>query len=404
MASAPIVALEIGTSKVRALIGEQLETGRIMVRGLGEVPSRGIRKGEVVHMEQAVSCVRAVLDTAEEQGRVKINSVHLLTRGGDAKSVVHRGATPVLGDQGEITEDDMDRARELGRSLKLDRDKRAVMHSITQKYIVDNQNNGVLSPLGMEGSELAVDMLMIHGNRTAIRNAVKVVSSAGVDVVDVTFSGLCSGLSVLTPEQKRDGAIVVDLGGGSTEYVCYASRSIAAAGTLGIGGDHVTNDIAMGLNITTSQAEKLKRESGSALMEGLSARHQVALPSDGGFPGKNIHLADLHLIIQARMEENFEMLKQELQEQGLLHRAGAGVILTGGGAQLKKVVDLGRRVFGVPCQTGVPLGVGGLALVSESPEFAAMVGMLRYGFMEERRSPQGGLFQKLAGMFSVRRP
>lgn len=395
MSQAPIVSLEIGTSKIRALIGEQLENGQIMVTGMGECASRGVRKGEIIHFENALACVKNTLDMAEEQSRVAINEVHLVVTGGHIQSVINHGNVPV--ESGEIAREDIERAMEVGRTLNLPHD-RAVLHTINQHFYVDDQP-GVIDPVGMEGSKLSVDMLILHGIRNRIRNAVKVLKSAHVDVQDVAFSGLCSALAVLTAEQKESGVIVIDLGGGTTDYLVYGGRAIACAGALAVGGDHVTNDLATGLCIPVLQAERLKVEWGNALKDQGAQGQTISLQAESGFQGKHVNLSDLHNIINARMEEILLMVKAEITRYNPLSMSGAGVLLTGGGAHLKGVCELVSQVFDLPCHVGIPRNISGLAVVTEGPEYASPLGMIRYGFKTTgQRDADNGWISRLFSM------
>ena len=384
MSLPPIVALEVGTTKVRALIGEPREDGHIMIIGLGECPSRGVRKSEIVDFDNALACVQHALQNAEETGDVFVNQVHLLVSGGHIAGLLNRGSVPVMSQNGEITSEDIDHCMETARAVNVSAD-REVLHTICQQFFVDDQQ-GVINPEGMEGAKLAVDMLILHGIRSRLRNTVKVVRSVPMEIEDVAFSGLCAGLAVLSPEEKESGVAVVDLGGGTTDYVVYAGKAIAGAGSLALGGDHVTNDIAWGLRVPMSVAERLKEESGSAIINVTARGQQVPLPDDGSMGGRFVKLSDLNTIIQHRMEEILQLLHNEWEEQRLLHMLGAGVVFTGGGAYLSRVVELGEKVFGQPCRLGKPRDVSGLAVATEGPEYAAALGMLRYGFKTSRRT------------------
>ena len=262
MALPPVVGLEIGTSKVIALVGEMREDGHVMITGMGERSSLGVRKGEIVDLENAVACTRGALEDAEESGRVSIRQVLLAVSGGHIQSMVNRGAVPVMDEDGEIMQEDVDQVMDVARAVNLP-PEREVLHTICQHFCVDDQER-VTRPEGMEGAKLALDMLVLHGVRNLLRNTVKVVRSIPMTVQDVTFSGLCSALAALTPEQKKSGAVVIDLGAGTTDYIAYAGNVVAAAGALGVGGDHVTNDIAVAFSIPLTQAENLKHESASA--------------------------------------------------------------------------------------------------------------------------------------------
>lgn len=392
----PVVALEVGTTKVRALVGEGQEGGPIMLRGLGECLARGVRKGEIVHFDNALASVRSVLAMAEEQSQVTINQVHLLVAGGHVQGMVNSGTVPVVGENNEITQEDTDRAIALAKAVSLPHD-REILHSICQHFSVDGQP-GILNPVGMEGLKLTVDVLVLHAIRSRVRNAVRILKSAHVEVQDVAFSGLCAGLAVLTPAQKESGVIVIDLGGGTTSYIAYADECIAQAGCFAIGGDHITNDIALGMSIPLSQAERLKVEAGNAVVDGEQRGASLTLVPEGGFPGKFVRLMDLHTIINARLEELLNMIKAALvQDNNLLSVAGAGVVLTGGGARLKNVTILAEQVFGLPCTVGMARDFQGEAAVLESPEYAAPLGMLRYAIKSASRQtkPVRGLWQQV---------
>jgi cell division protein FtsA len=296
----PMVALEVGTTKVRAVIGESREDGHLMITGLGECPSRGVRKGEIVDFDNALACVREALQSAEENGRVIINQVHVAVSGGHIMSLVNRGSVPIMNARKEITESDIDRVMATARAVSLSPD-RQVLHTICQCFHVDEQE-GVIDPEGMEGSKLSADMLIIHGVLMRLRNVVKVVRTVRVDVEDVVFGGLCAALAVLMAEDKESGSVVIDLGGGTTDYVVYARNSIAAAGSFGVGGDHVTNDIARGLRIPIADAERLKEETGSAMVDIAARSRKVALPVELGLPDRAGKLSDPHTIIHVRME------------------------------------------------------------------------------------------------------
>lgn len=385
MPSDPIVSLEIGTSKVRALVGECQENGHIMITGLGECPSQGVSKSEIVHFDHALACVRHALQMAEEQSNVAIRQVHLVITGGHVQSILNHGLVPVSGPEGEITEEDIERVTEIAKTVNLPHD-RVALHTIRQHFYIDDQK-GVINPVGMEGSQLGLDMLILHVIRNRVRNTVRVLKSADVDVPAVAFSGLCSALAVLSAEQKEIGAIIINIGGGTTDYVAYAHKCISCAGSFAVGGDHITNDIAVGLNLSMSQAEALKIESGDAILNSSSRGQTIPLVSDSGLPGRFIQQTDLQAIINARMEEIFCMIRAELERYNLVGAAGAGVILTGGGSYLKNITELAQQVFGLPCRIGVPRGVSGLAAVAEGPAYAAPLGIIRYGFKAERKDP-----------------
>jgi len=389
--------LEIGTTKVRTLVGESREDGHIMVTGLGECPSRGVRKGEIVDFENALACVQSSLRLAEENSRVIINHVHLLVSGGHVQAMISRGNAPVMNARREITEEEIEHCMKTARAVSIPTD-REVLHTICQYFYVDDQE-GVINPDGMEGARLSMDMLILHGIRSRLRNTVKVARSAQMDVDDVAFSGLCSALAVLSPEQKEGGVAVIDLGGGTTDYVVYARGAIAMAGCFGVGGDHITNDIARGLRIPMAHAERMKEEMGSAMVTMASRSQRLAVPAEPGQAERLVKLSDLNTIIHLRMEEILAMVRVELEQHQLLGLLGAGIVLTGGGGYLKGVVDLAEKVFDMPCSLGQPRNVSGLAVATQGPEFAAPIGMLRYGFKTaQREQPRAGLLDFFRGL------
>ncbi|MCK5849549.1 MAG: cell division protein FtsA [Kiritimatiellae bacterium] len=396
MARTPVVGLEIGTSKVIAIVGELQDNGQVMITGIGEHPATGVRKGEIVDFENAGICVRAALASAEDSARVAIRQVHLGISGSHISSVINRGAVPVVEKVGEVTQWDIEQVMDIAQSINLPPD-RDVLHTICQHFCIDEQHR-VIKPEGMGGSRLSLDMLVIHGLRNQIHNAVKVVSGLSLDVQDIVFSGLCSGLSVLTPEQKQSGAVVIDIGGGTTDYLVYADNVVAAAGAIGVGGDHITNDIGVAFNIPTSQAEQLKRKSGSAVLD-VSNREKIEIPAEGGFPGRSVDVRSLNIVINARVDETLAMLKKRLDENGILHHVGAGILLTGGGAWMRGVSELTEKIFGLPCSIGKPVGFAGLAAGSERPQYATCSGLVQYGFRTPDKNKQGSLGGWLKGLF-----
>ncbi|MCF7839096.1 MAG: cell division protein FtsA [Candidatus Marinimicrobia bacterium] len=378
----PVIALEIGTSQVRALVGEDREDGSIMITSLGETPSRGVRKGQVVDFDNALACVRHVLERAEKDGNLQVELVHLLVTGGHIQSQANVGQTVIQDASGEIQEEDVEQACELARAIRLPAQHER-LHSIVQHYLVDDRR--VDNPIGLEGARLSVSSLIISMRELYVRNAVRVVHSARVEVDDLAFSGLCAAQAVLTPAQKQNGVLVLDLGGGTTDYLAYANREIAAAGCLDLGGDHLTNDLAQGLNLPTAQAERLKQAEGCVWPpEGPNDR-LLSLPADGSFAGRTVRTSDIHLILHARMSELLELVRDEIESKDLAAHFGAGVVLTGGGAQLRGVCELVTDVFRLPCCLGRPRGFSGLALVTDGPSYAAPLGLVRFAIQAQRR-------------------
>ena len=390
MTDEPIVAIEIGTSKVCAMVGEAHRDDSIMITGVGSCESFGVRMCVITDLGEVGKRVTKAIQGAEESANVEIGKAYLVISGGHIQGVVSRGNVAVADPDRGIGEDDVESVRRIAGALNLSHD-RAIMHTITQKFYVDG-HGGVVNPRGMKGNVLALDMLVLHGLTNLMSNAVKVAQNVGVEIVDVAFGGLCSALATLTREQKECGALQIDLGGGATSYVAYADSAIALAGSLAVGGDHVTSDISRGLSLSINRAETLKKEAGSAVVDPGSQDRTVTVPEEVGFLRNTVTLHDLDTIIHARMEELLQLIRAELERKNLLHSMGAGVILTGGGARLKGLRDLAERVFGMPCSIGRPRDVSGASSMYEGPEFAALVGMIRYAFRAAKRPARHGGF------------
>ena len=384
MDSAPIAALDIGTTKIRAVVAEPREDDHLAVLGVGECAARGVRKSEVIDLDAVMPCIRTALHNAEQMSNVTIRQVNLVVSGGHIQSMVNRGSIPLQG-VSEIVSEDVDHVMEAARAVNLSED-REVLHTICQHFLIDDQQY-VVNPIGMEGAKLAVEMLILHGIRTRLRNLVKAARSVPVDVADAAFSGLCAALAVLSPEEKKNGTAVIDLGGGSTSYVAYADGAIERAGCLGVGGDHITNDLARGLRLSLGQAEELKETVGSAMLDRATRAQKVEIRSEDLVDGvsRHVRIGDVHTITGDRIEETLQLVKSALDPAETLPRLGAGIVLTGGGSYLRGVTELASQVFGLPCVAGRPRDVSGLATATSGPEFATAIGMLRYAQRTSRR-------------------
>lgn len=380
MANHPIVAVELGTSRTRVLVGEDRE-GQLMVTGSDERPSSGMRKSDVVDFDNALTTLRGALHDTEEKCNISIHSVHLALSGGQVKADVHRGTIHIMNESNEIGPKEIEEVTQAARSINLP-PERCHVHTLHQSFFVDDIP--VNDPAGLTGHKIEEDALIVHAGRTQIENLTRVARTASVDVWDVAFSGLCAATAVLTPDQKQNGCLVIDLGGGTTTYFAYADRMIAAAGAFGIGGDHVTNDIAFGLGLPHAQAEKLKQRCGNAVMLPDCRGRTETLPSEGGFGGKVVRLVELHVVIHARMDELFRLIHAEMERSGLLSKIGAGIVLTGGGALMPGVGTLAESIFNQPCAIGKPSGLSGLTSLTHGPEFATIVGLLKYGHRSYR--------------------
>lgn len=400
MASEPIVAVEIGTSKVCALVGEARDDGHLMVTGIGHCPSCGVRKGVIMDLEKASVCVKTAIQGAEQSGQVEIGKVFLVISGEHIRCTTSQGSTPVIDVKAGVTREDMAQVMDIARAVNLPHD-RELMHSIPRKYMVDDQLV-VSNPEGMHGAKLSLDMLVVHGARNVLNNAVQAVRNVGLDVMDVAFSGLCASMAMLTPEQKECGVAILDLGAGTTSYLVYAGGAIALAGVLAVGGDHITNDIAIGFGISLKRAEILKQESGSVIPDAGMHFQRIAIPSEVGFQACSVAASDLSAIIRARMNETLELIAGLFKQRGITQQLGAGLVLTGGGVRLKGIVPLAEQIFDLPCGIGLPVNYSGMANVNEGAEYAVPLGMLRYavrsgGYRKTEPIGWGGFLGKLWG-------
>ncbi len=374
----PVVGLEIGTSKVVALVGDMQDDHTIAVLGKGESSSAGVRKSEIINMEVAVPCIRRALAEAERMSDVAVHEVVVALSGGHIRGNVYPGVTPVRGEGKTVTEDDVEDVMELARTVPLG-DDRDMLHTINQLYTVDD-NDGVVNPVGMVGHKLALTVLGFHGSHTHIGTLERAVEKSQVDVKDIVFGGLASALGVLSPEQKRNGVVVIDLGAGTTDYIAYGDGVICCGGSLGVGGDHVTNDIVHAFGLPQSRAEQVKREHGMAQFSVLDAAPEIYLQPEVGYQGGTIKSRALHTVIHARMEETLLKVKRRLAGDDVLARAGSGVVLTGGGAYMRGIEELGRQIFGVACRVGRLGGdarMGGSCAIT-GPEYAVSYGLVEY--------------------------
>jgi len=391
MAASLITALEIGTTTVKVLMGEVREDGVLMVAGIGESESRGVRKGEIIEFELALEAVRRALLEAEANAHRSIGErVVLAASGGRAECRLHRAGIPVLNEYdeagGEISPDDIEHALEVAHKVPLP-DDRIRLHTLQQHFEVDGRG-GIVNPAGMLAEDLKVEMLLIHGRRSTVENLKRLIQNVPVTCSDAVFGGFCSALAMLTPEQKRAGSVVIDLGGGTTDYVVYNAGLVKLAGSIAVGGDHITADICSGLSINRRQAEGLKKESGSAVINRLDGEQNISIPAEGGFSGRVVRSSALHTIINARMEETFRLIADQIEEHGLSGVLSAGIVLTGGGSAMEGAGDLARQVFNAPAQVGKVQESIGLSTKREGARFAAVLGCVRYAASQMQDVPK----------------
>jgi cell division protein FtsA len=403
--SSIIVGLEIGTSKICAVVGETNAAGALNIVGLGQARSRGVRKGEIANPATVADDVRTAIVEAEQMADVEIRSVYLGVTGGHLRGFTNRGVHPVVSADREISREDVEDVIRNAKAINLPAEN-YVVHAIRQHFLVDGQD-GVIDPVGMLGARVEVDMHVIHGVFNRLQNPIRVVKGLHLEVDAIVFNGLASSLALLSNEQKEMGALVMDLGGGATEYIVYSGGIVKHAGVLAVGGDHISNDIAYGLKVPLGRAEELK------------VKHGCALPNDGGEPEmlsgqdehglqlKTVNLQHLRRIMSLRLEETFELIEAELSKAGLLDYLRAGIFLCGGGARIPGVHKLAERVFQLPAHLGVTNSISGLKSALDQPEFATAIGLVKYGsFQQKRRSSGFSITQTLRETFGglLKRP
>ena len=392
-----IVGLEVGTSKVCAVVGELDDDGNLNFLGVGKAPSRGsVRKGEIINTELAEQVIREALADAEERANIEIGSVYLGITGTHIKGFNNRGAHPIASVDREIDEADIQRVvHNAHPQLSADQD---VLHTIRQHFGVDGQE-GVESPMGRLASRLEVEVHVVCGQTTRIQNPVRVVKGLGIEVEDVAFNGRVCALAAVTSHLSEQGVLVIDLGAGTTEYTVYLNGSLRHSGVLGVGGEHVSNDIGVGLKLSHGRAEKLKLEYGSAIINPNVAGRTVNFSSDVGLDDKSVRVGHLHQIMNARLDELFHLIRNRLAQEKLLKQIHGGVLLTGGGTHTPQIDVLCKQIFKIDVIAGRGLGENGPNNILDQPEYTAAIGLVKYGVqqMDRRRKTSCGLLSWLVG-------
>jgi cell division protein FtsA len=398
-----LVGLEIGTSKICVVVGDSKPDGSIKILGVGQAPSRGVRKGEIVDFDTAQKCVHEALVDAEEKSDVMIQSVYLGVTGAHIASFNNRGMVAVPEDQEEITDADCDSVRASAREVSIP-SQNMFIHSILQHYYVDGQE-GILNPVGMMGHKLEADFHIIHGIGTRVKNAVRCVKEIPLEVEDVVFTPLAAAQVVLNQHQKNLGALAIDIGGGTTDYLMYVDGAVRQSGSIGIGGDHITNDISMGLRIPMARAEKLKVEEGSVTLGMSLPGETVTLKDDSGFAGKEVERETLNTIVHMRVRETFELLRRQLEAGGDLHLLGAGIFITGGASLLRGIDALAQEIFELPVHITHAQTMSGLTSAFENPQFSTAIGLIKYAQAVQMDRPSGWLskFTQKLPIFGRRR-
>lgn len=393
-----ITGIDIGSSKICTIISQLTEEEKVSVIGVSSVPSRGMKKGVVVDIDDAVEAIAESLEAAERMAGYAVNSAYITVDGGHLASLNSKGVVAVANQGAEIVESDVSRATEAAQAISIP-STQEIIHVIPRGYIVDAQE-GVRDPVGMCGIRLEVETNIIYGSSTALRNLAKCVEQVGVDIEDMVFGGVAAAEASLTDTETELGVVLVDIGGGTTDIVVFLDGSPAYASVLPIGGQHITNDLAVGLRTSLEDAEKIKTRVSSGKISVVPRtdedfRTEIVKPlqdSDtGSEDADDIDISALGVgvtsvprklldnIVEARLLEIFRLLSLEIKKSGLAGKLPAGVVLVGGASETKNAVKVAKQALKMPVRVGYPSGASGLVEEISSPAYAASLGLLLFG-------------------------
>lgn len=393
-------ALEIGTTRTVLAVGETDGNGRLKITSHAEIPSTGVRKSQILDITQATQSIRSVLQKTEklqdENGsKVTIGNVFLAVSGQHIKSDSFFGSVQV--EKSRVGNEDLNAVLSSARTMTLPKD-RELLDIVDQDYVLDNRG-GISAPLGMAGSVLKLNTLQIHADRNRIMDARTAAEAAHLEIREPLFAITCAADAVLQDHEKKNGTLVIDLGGGSTGYAFYCDGYVVATGVIGVGGDHITNDIAHAFQTTNAQAEGLKINSACAIIrsaDGEPARVRVEQGENTLMDNRTISRRALDTVVNARLMELFTVIRETLEDQDILHRLHSGIVLTGGGARLREIDTLAEQILGASVRIGRPLHIDGLENEDFPAAYATIAGALLYACRNyEEKSAFGGLFERL---------
>ena len=372
-----VVGLDIGTHKIACVVAEMKEGGKVDVVGLGSSPSRGLRKDVVVNLDATVEAVKAAIEEAEMMAGVSVDSALVGIAGSHIRSFNSRGVVAVAGKDRTVTKHDYQRVLDAAQAVSIPPD-REMIHVLAQEYVLDEQP-GISQPVGMTGSRLEANVHIVTAATTSLQNLVTCVNRAGVEVRDTVLEQLATAETVLSQDERELGVALIDVGGGTTELAVFEKGSLWHTAVLPVGGEHFTNDLAVGLRTPIPDAERLKKKYGCALSTLVVEEEAIEVPSVGGRPPRLLSRQVMAEILQPRAEEVFTLLHEEVKRAGFDRLLNAGVVLVGGGALLPGMAEVAEQVFDVPVRIGQPGGVGGLADPSIGPPYAAAIGLALFG-------------------------
>ncbi|NDU85374.1 MAG: cell division protein FtsA [Ferrovum sp.] len=381
-----IVALDVGTSKIVAVVAElnPEKTGYELI-GIGHAPSKGLRRGVVVDIESTVQSIQRVLEEAELMANVKIREVFTGIAGSHVKSMNTHGMVAIQSK--EVTQGDVERVLETARAVNIPNDQQ-VLHVLTQEFIIDGQED-VREPIGMSGLRMEVRVHIITGSVSATQNIMRCIRRCGLEAGDLILQPLASAKAVVTEDEKDLGVCLVDIGGGTTDIAVFVKGAIRHTAVIPIGGDQITNDIAMALRTPLAAAEDIKIHHGCALRQLVEGDQTVTVPGVGERGSRQLARQTLAEVIEPRVEELFSLVQTELRTSRYVELIPSGIVLTGGSSALQGMLELGEEIFHVPVRLGIPSYRGALADVVRKPQFATVMGLLAYGFEEHQKAQVG---------------
>ena len=380
-----IVGLDIGTSKIVAIVGELQPEGTVKVIGLGQHISRGLKKGVVINIESTMQSIQRALEEAELMADCKINNVYTGIAGSHIKSLNSHGMVKIK--DAEVSQMDVDRVIETARAIALPADQQ-ILHILTQDYIIDGQED-VREPLGMSGMRLEAKVHIVTGAVAAAQNIVKCIKRCGIEVSDLILQPLASSMAVLTEDEKELGVCLVDIGGGTTDIAVFKQGAIRHTAVVPIAGDQMTNDVAVAFRTPTQSAEDIKVKYGCALRQLADSRETVEVPGVDGREPRQLSVQTLAEVLEPRVVELYEMVLNELRRSGMEEMIASGIVITGGSAMMRGMVELGEEIFHMPVRMGLPRYVGGLSEVVGNPRYATGVGLVLMGKQQLERHLTG---------------
>jgi len=397
MSSGIVVGLDIGTTKICAVVGEARHDG-VEIVGMGSYPSEGLRKGVVINIERTVNSIKEAVEEAETMAGCEISSVYAGIAGGHIKGFNSHGVIALK--EKEVTRKDIERVIEAASAQAIPMD-REVIHTLVQEYIVDDQD-AILDPLGMSGVRLEAKVHIVTGAVTSAQNIIKCANRAGLDVCDIVLQSLASSEAVLSQEERNLGVAIIDFGGGTTDMAVFSKGAIKHTSVLGLGGDNLTYDIAVGVRTPRLEAEKIKIKYGCALSSLIGREETIEVPSVGGRKARVLSRQILGEILEPRVEEIFSLVYGELVRCGYEDMITSGAVITGGSAELPGVVEITEQIFNVPARIGYPQKITGLVEVVNKPMYATAVGLVLYGAKRSKkvqkfRIRDGNIFNRVIG-------